>query len=162
MATLNITKTWVTGEVLTADDLNNAFGQIEDLINTTGLDPANLNKSLALNSMSWHFDGIGGGTSHDIRVRVPSGFTYEYVELSVYSVTFSGGSPVVEVDFNNGSTALLSGALTLSAAGGNEVTTFLQDSATNGDVLQITVENTGSGNANDVTVVLTVKAELTD
>lgn len=162
MATLNITKMWNTGEVLTAADLNGAFQDVEDFINTTKLDPDNLNKSLALNSMSWHFDGIGGGTSHDIRVRVPSGFTYEYVELSVYSVSFSGGSPIVEVDFNNGATVLLSSALTLSAAGGNEVTTFNEESATNGDVLQVTVENTGSGNANDVTVVLTVKSELTD
>jgi len=162
MATLNITKTWNTGDVLTAADLNGAFQDVEDFINTTKLDPSNLNKSLALNSMSWHFDGISAGVTHDIRVRVPSGFTYEYVELSVYSVTFSGGTPAVEVDFNNGATALLSGALTLSAAGGNEVTTFNEESATNGDVLQITVENTGTGNANDVTVVLTVKSELTD
>ena len=153
---------WTTGETLDAADLNGNFAAIKTLIETDKLDLINLNKTKAINTIPFYFDSLTGGASAICNVRVPAGLTYEFVDLSL-STDSGGASSVASVDFkDNAGVSLLSSALTQTGPGENFVSTFNSPSGSDGDVLSLEITHTGSGSSDDVTVILTVKSELTD
>jgi hypothetical protein len=153
---------WTTGETLDAADLNGNFAAIKTLIETDKLDLTNLNKTKAINTIPFYFDSLSGSATAVCNVRVPAGLTYEFVDLSL-SIDSGGASSVISVDFkDNAGDSLLSSLLTQTGPGENFVSTFESPSGSDGDVLSLELTHSGSGSSDDVTVILTVKAELTD
>lgn len=165
MATLSIPYTFTNGEVIDADEMNDNFDEIANFLNVEKLDPANLKKSEALITFPFYISDVSGSTVSKPKIRVPAGHDYYFVDVSFMVDSISGsGTFSADLIEESGSTSLLTGgAIDRTTAGSSFVTSFESDFASGGDVMRFEVSKTsGSGSASDVTVILTVKATLTD
>ena len=151
------------GEVLTATKLNTQFEKVETLINTDLLDNSNLENPDFFISYPFYIASVSSTTLRP-KIRFPVSATYTYVDLSFVAHTVSAGS-TFQVDLlDNSGSSVLSSVLQLTSAGNPHTQSFSPAlSALGGEINTIQISRTaGSGSADDVTIILTVKTELTD
>ena len=154
--------TFNDGDVLTAANLNSQFTKISTLINTDKLSNTDLQNSSVIISYPFYIDSASS-TVLKPKVRFPGTGTFTYVDLA-FVVDTMGAATTFEVDLlDNSGSSVLDSVLSLSAAGSTNIASgFDGVSATGGQVNTITLtRSSGTNSADSVTIILTVKAELT-
>tara|TARA_R100000734_G_C3317100_1_gene109947 strand:+ start:2611 stop:3111 length:501 start_codon:yes stop_codon:yes gene_type:complete len=165
MATFDLVN-FSSGDVLTAANLTTAFQNIKDLIDSTGLDPANLSKSNAIITFPFYFPIIDSGTVNKPMIFVPStGYTITGFDFSIVSKSNSDafGAKLTHSSSATGTfTDVLSAEQFITSAGSVSYSGTFTPSTVSGGFLKLEVRRvSGTGTATDVTVVVTCKAELT-
>jgi len=149
--TFTYTKSYSSGNTITASDFNANFNDVRSFLLATKLDEGNLQQSVGGTKLTFSIDTIQN-TTEKFYFQVPSGVTLEWKEIHL---GFESGTGTIEVDIeDDGSTALTGGPITSdTAAAVARHAVFVGDAAA-GSLIEVSIEETENDQCDNVLVTI--------